>query len=305
MAARFPAAGPPNSPSRATAPHTDEPTAPRADHQVAAQIGVLELERIAARGWQATSTAVVGDWLLRAGGGFTGRANSVLPLGSPGMTIGAALAEVEQFYRGQGLPPLFQIPRCDQTAELEAFLDDRGWDPFNPTMVLVADVRDAADRCPPVQGWPPAVFEPGPSADWLARYTYRGSALPPSAAAILQNAEPVVFGSVVLPGVTGHPAPERLAAEPDRARHRDVVAVVRGALTDGWLGVTALTVDPSRRRSGAGRHLMGELLRWADCRGARHCYLQVAADNEAALQLYSRLGFSEHHRYHYRRRATP
>ena len=30
------------------------------------------------------------------------------------------------------------------------------------------------------------------------------------------------------------------------------VAVVRGVITDGWLGVTALTVDRARRRAGIG-----------------------------------------------------
>ena len=43
-----------------------------------------ELQRIADRGWRALETAPVGDWLLRASDGFTGRANSALPLGDPG-----------------------------------------------------------------------------------------------------------------------------------------------------------------------------------------------------------------------------
>ncbi len=244
------------------------------------RVGVLDLERIAALGWQATTTARIGQWLLRAGDGFTGRANSVLPLGSPGRGLTAALRDVETFYRRHGLPPVFQLPRCDQTASLEAFLDDRGWQPFNPTLVLAAPVAAAAARCPAVDGWPAATFESEPSTRWLARYAYRGRPLPPGADRILRNAEPVMFGSL---------------------EDGEVVAVVRGVLTDGWLGVTALTVDPARYRSGAGTHLMGELLGWAAGRGALSCYLQVAADNGAALGLYSRLGFTAHHRYHYRR----
>jgi ribosomal protein S18 acetylase RimI-like enzyme len=46
---------------------------------------------------------------------------------------------------------------------------------------------------------------------------------------------------------------------------------------------------------------MRELLIWAGPRGAARVYLQVAVENEAALGLYRGMGFTEHHRYHYRR----
>ncbi len=246
---------------------------------------MLDLERVAARGWQATTTARLGQWLFRAGSGFTGRANSVLPLGSPGRDFPAALTEVDRFYRRHRLPALFQVPQCDGTADLEAFLDQRGWQPFSPTLVLTADSHACAALCPPIAGWGPASFADRPSAQWLDGYLYRGRTLPPSAVAVLVDADPVVFGSVT---------------DSDA-----VVAVARGVLTDGWLGVTALTVQPARRRAGAGRHLMGELLRWGVARGARDCYLQVAADNAAPLALYERLGFAERHRYHYRRHRAP
>ena len=39
---------------------------------------------------------------------------------------------------------------------------------------------------------------------------------------------------------------------------------------------------------------------WATDRGGPSCTLQVVASNAPALALYDRLGFSEHHRYHYR-----
>jgi N-acetylglutamate synthase len=35
-------------------------------------------------------------------------------------------------------------------------------------------------------------------------------------------------------------------------------------------------------------------------RGAHSCLLQVSDDNVPALALYARMGFTEHHRYHYR-----
>jgi ribosomal protein S18 acetylase RimI-like enzyme len=244
-------------------------------------IGTVELEQIAARGWRGTSSQRLGEWLLRAGSGFTGRANSVLPLGSPGCSLDEALLVVDEFYRRHALTPLVQVPHAPETVALDGDLAVRGWTLFNATQVLVADVNTALATCPPVAGLPPALFDDRPSAEWLAGYVYRGTPLPDSAVAVLENASNVVFGSLVdTDGQAG---------------------VVRGVVTDGWLGVTALTVDETRRRGGVGQQLMGELMRWAAARGARSVYLQVADENTAALGFYDRIGFTRHHGYHYRR----
>lgn len=42
---------------------------------------VEDLERAAALHWQAPETEPLGEWRLRAAAGFTGRANSALPVG--------------------------------------------------------------------------------------------------------------------------------------------------------------------------------------------------------------------------------
>jgi len=60
---------------------------------------VTDLERAAALHWQAPDIQPLGDWLLRAAAGFTGRANSALPVGDPGLPLPDAVAAVEDWYR--------------------------------------------------------------------------------------------------------------------------------------------------------------------------------------------------------------
>jgi N-acetylglutamate synthase len=71
---------------------------------------ITNLERAAARHWRGTDEEWLGGWLLRAADGFTGRANSALPLGDPGMPLDDALAAVTGWYRARGLPPMIAVP---------------------------------------------------------------------------------------------------------------------------------------------------------------------------------------------------
>lgn len=77
------------------------------------------------------------------------------------------------------------------------------------------------------------------------------------------------------------------------------VAVARAAYDRDWLGLHALNVEPARRRQGLALNLVAAMLEWGAERGATTAYLQVLADNEGALQLYQRLGFTTHHAYRY------
>ena len=106
----------------------------------------MELERIAARGWQGTTVRWLGDWLLRSASGFTGRANSVLPLGFPGIALDDALAVAEDFYAAQGLPLRFQVPvdaagpQPRMLDELNAELDRRGFQTSDPVVMMTAEL---------------------------------------------------------------------------------------------------------------------------------------------------------------------
>lgn len=54
-----------------------------------------------------------------------------------------------------------------------------------------------------------------------------------------------------------------------------------------------LAVRPAQRRRGLGRRLVAEALGRGRARGARKCWLEVRASNQAALKFYRALGFEE------------
>lgn len=234
----------------------------------------LELERIAALGWQAEHQAWVGRWLLRASDGFTGRANSVLPLGHLDLDLDEALDEVTAWYAGYDLPPRCAVP-APARDDLRAALAARGWTPSWGANVMVAPLdRIAAGDTPRVE------ILPHPSLEWQRAYHYRGShRLPAAGRRLLVRADVVGFAQI---------------RDGD-----DVVAIGRGTVVEGWLGITAVEVAPSHRRRGLASRVLGGLARWGQARGATGAYLQVAHDNEIALAWYRRAGFADHHTYDY------
>lgn len=229
---------------------------------------VRALEHAAALAWPGTEHAWLDDWLLRAGGGFTGRANSCVPLG-PVPEDG--IARVLAWYAERGLPARFTQP--DRLAvDLPRWALDERSRMLTAASEAVAgaevDVRNDLDE------------------DWLAAWHYRGAALPPAAAAVVRS---VVDGELGFARI---------------ARGSQVVAVARGALTcapDGtrWLGLTAVEVAPEARRQGLGARLCAGLAAWGAERGAQQVYLQVPEDNAPARALYAAAGFTDHHGYGY------
>jgi len=245
---------------------------------------IRRLEHVAALGWPAPDTQAMGGWLLRAAGGWTGRANSVLPLGEPDRPLEAALTAVRQWYAERGLPTRFQVP-LPLCTELDTALHSRGWRAYNPTLVRVAST-DRVLTMPQDPQLPPACLAPRPSQEWLGACHYRGgSDLPPVAVQVMTAAADPVFASVIVDGVT---------AGIGRA------VVDFDATGRGWCGVTALETAPQWRRRGIGLHIVRALVGWAAGRGATAIYLQVMEDNRAAHAMYDRLGFTTSHGYQYR-----
>ncbi|AKT52913.1 hypothetical protein ADJ73_15130 [Arsenicicoccus sp. oral taxon 190] len=245
---------------------------------------VEDVERLAARGWPGLGQERLGGWVLREGAGYTGRANSALVAGDPGLPATTAVEQVERWYADRGLPPRFQLAYPltgpdDPAGPVDAVLAERGYQVVTPTFTFVTDLRGAR---PAPLGDLEARWADDPDQEWL-------------------GPESPLHGR--------HPrAVEVITACPARyltlrAQGR-FVARARLVVTDDWAGLTELVVDPPARGAGVGRRAMGELTREATGRGARFGYLQVLQANAPAVGLYDALGWRRHHRYHYRARPS-
>jgi ribosomal protein S18 acetylase RimI-like enzyme len=257
-------------------------------------ISIEDLERAAAPGWRGAEEEALGSWLLRAAGGFTGRANSALAVGDPGLPVAAAADRVAAWYRARGLPgmiavpyPAAQIPTTEHRSELDATLAGLGWTLRDrPATVMTALAASVARAPAAADGTTTVEIASEPDSAWLARYHYRGAPLPPVARQVLMSAPWQAFASVGEAGRT--------------------IAIGRVAAAGAWAGLTAIEVAPARRGRGLGAAVTAALAAAAlRRRDARWLYLQVEDDNTAARGLYAKLGFTDHHGYHYRVAPVP
>ena len=238
------------------------------------------LEAAAARAWPATVQAEArGGWLLRATPGLDrGRSNCALPpcRRLEASELAPAIERVREFAAEHGIRPGIQVSPLEVHAGLEAALDRLGWEARWPTVVLTGPVAaDAVEVAaegvvatpaadrPWLDAW--ARCEPGRDVDAHARTVF----------ALLED----------------HATFARIGSD----------AVGIAMADDGVLGMFCLAVAPDRRRAGLGTALVRWLL--AAEPSARLAYLQVEERNQAARELYRRLGFEP--LYRYRHRVSP
>jgi GNAT superfamily N-acetyltransferase len=248
-------------------------------------VSTVDLERLMSDGWRAVEVDWLGDWLLRASSGFTGRGNSVLPLGDPASSSEAAIRHVEEWYAARRLPSQLHLdlPSTGRAADdpLGRRLVDRGYEVVTPTVVMTGASSDVGRPDAATTVHATASLEP----TWLAAYRRQR----PTLAGVTERL------------LTGSPAQLFLStADPSG----DVTAVARMTEHPGWAGLQALWVRPDLRGQGLGRTLVRTAGVLARRRGMRSMYLQVEVDNRAAIGLYESEGFRPHHRYAYLRRTT-
>jgi N-acetylglutamate synthase len=234
---------------------------------------VARLEGLCADAWPTPVDRPLGAWRLRAAGGYTGRSDSALAIGDPGIPVAEALAEVGRFAREHGIGPRVHAP---VGSPWERAVAGQGW----VLDAAHAAGAEAAVLVGPVGGEPdPRVELAGrPSAQWWE---------------LTLPAPPTPAQRHVVEGPPG--TVFALLRDPSGV----AVGQLRGAVVEDHLHLSLLHVVPSARRQGLASVLVGAVASWGREHGARWTVLQVALHNTGARALYERLGHVEHHRYRY------
>lgn len=257
-------------------------------------VSIERLGHIMLAGWVPLEQAALGQWVARSAPGFTGRANSVLATGDPGLPLNEAIDWAERWYTSRDAVPLFQVSGpagfAVEDLEIGAALLDRGYvvggghSNWDRVLVMTA-ASDAVE--PLTETSPPVTADARLSPDWLITYGEQRSVVPGVTESVLTGSEGQLFLSI---------------PDPDTRR---MIAVARLSVHPRWAGISAVWVHPDHRRQGLARTLAQTVAMVGRENHMTSIYLQVSADNTDAVALYEGLGFSVHHEYTYLRAPEP
>jgi ribosomal protein S18 acetylase RimI-like enzyme len=241
---------------------------------------VRRYEAAGFRAWPASSVYYDGTWLIRlTAGNPAKRLNSINPL-DPSDTgaLVDRIARAGRRFEAYGRPLTFRMSPLSGTV-LAGHLDEQGWSRFEESLIMRMPlsgkaVDDALDQIP--------LKDVGRFIGAAIRTENLDPALRPGLSETIGAIEPRTGLFVLEQG--GQPVTTAICVQ------------------DGDLaGLFKIATAAEERGKGYGRRTILSALKWARSHGAREAWMQVEADNDAALSVYRSLGFVEAYRYHYRR----
>ena len=240
---------------------------------------IQAIETHTLQAWHALETHEYDRWLLRTSAGYTGRANSINPMIGSTLPLDEKIAYCDEFYSERNLPVLYRLHDVVYPSNIDTRLADLGYERYNETIVQTCDLRSFSSETDARFHYTTQLTDA-----WLDAFASMNSLNPehkPIAKQMLeQNPLTCCFAWV------------------------DDVAVGLGVYSEQYIALFDIVVHPDYRGQGLGKILVSNLMQWGKHQGATTVYLQVVGTNTTAIGLYHKLGFSEHHRYWYRRKTS-
>jgi len=238
-------------------------------------------EEIMLNQWQPLQTLIYDGWILRFADGYTKRANSIQPLYPSNIDIHEKIRYCEELYSSQGLRTVFRLSPFTVPTELDAILQEEGYEAVDRVSVQTLDLRQMESS------WSVSAtvrISDRMRDEWIDQYCLLNSVddkHKPAMKLMLSNScFAKGFVSIELEG--------------------EVVACGLGMVERKCLGIYDIVVSPKHRYQGWGEQLVTSILRWGREMGAEHGSLAVLMENIPALRLYSKLGFTEAYQYWFR-----
>lgn len=240
---------------------------------------ITTIEELSLNAWASLQAVLYDGWIIRFANGYTKRANSVNPLYSSRIDIDQKILFCEDLYRNKGLPVVFKMTPAAHPSNLDEILDARGYQKDSPTSVQTMDLKTAD-----LQVSSHAEIEESLLEEWLENFCSMSSISEQN-----QNTLRQILDNII---------PRRcfVSLKSDSR----VVACGLGVLQSGYMGLFDIVTDKEFRSRGHGGEIVKSILAWGKQNKAQTAYLQVMLNNEPALHLYSKIGFTEQYQYWYR-----
>jgi len=236
----------------------------------------FQLERATLQALPAIANRYYDGWLLRFNKGYTRRGNAVYPIYGKPNDVNLAIQHCEAQYNAVKLPARFKLSQVAQPTQLDDLLDKRGYTPSIHTSVQWCELNTmySVEEQVTIQRF---------NADWFHHFT-EWNQLDEEMAnhakrtlSFIRNAHFAILHDEEQPVALGY-----------------------GVLQEMWFGLFGILTQPEARGKGHGQRLVKALLAHGQAMNAQCAYLQVNTDNEPALHLYKKLGFTTSHNYWYR-----
>lgn len=236
-------------------------------------------EELAMNAWPAHQTLLYDGWVIRLADGYTRRANSVNPIYPSTISIEEKIEKCEKLFSEKGLSTTYKITEASFPENLDGILASKGYQLNALTILKVLNL----EGIPEPADMNIEVFTDY-SEYWTENYCRLNNVRPEDIEPmrrILQNIIPQKFFITLY-------------------CNGEAAACGLGVLENSHIGLFDIIVDSRHRRKGLGEQLILNLLKLGKENGASKSYLQVMANNEPAVSLYSKIGFKECYRYWYR-----
>lgn len=237
---------------------------------------VAGLQERAARAVPAESAVRIGGWWLRHAPGCSWWIGSVLPHGDTGATraeVEALISAAEAYTAEHDIPTMLQMTPGAIHPHLDGILETRGYERQASVSLQTATTAEVLELSR--RGSLRVRLDERPTREWFDVWHGVAGGNPEPQWRLLQRitAERTAYASVELGDET--------------------VAVGRAVAEDDWAGVFGMATRPVARGKGAAGAVLAALADWAAQNDAPQMYLQAEHENQVAMRLYGRVGFSE------------
>lgn len=239
---------------------------------------ITRIETMSFKALPALERRYYDGWLLRYSNGYTRRANSVNPVYASYEDVELKISQCEAFYHSKQRPTIFKMTDAVYPENLDAILADDGYHKEATTHVLTCSLDQQSSAPDNIH------ISTRQTPEWIEHFVRLNKINKDYAKTVSQMLK-------LISTPCGY-----LSLLDDK----QVVGVALGVLDDGWMGIFDVVVDAGQRGKGYGRAVVQSLMSWGKTQGAHHAYLQVQGDNEGAIQLYEKLGFTRQYSYWYR-----